>query len=95
MIKKEVFIGFIMGIIATISGVTLCTLIISKVKSVSFDQVLSNFQAEDKLWMLLALGAIPNLLVFFLMLKKNLDYRARGIVLATMLVAFIVFALNF
>lgn len=95
MIKKEVFIGFFMGIIATICGVALCTLIISKIKAVSFDQVLNNFQADDKLWMLLALGAIPNLLVFFLMLKKNLDYRARGIVLATMLVAFIVFALNF
>jgi len=53
------------------------------------------FKAEGQLWMLLALGAIANLLVFFIFLKKDLDYRARGVLLATMLVAFTAYAFYF
>lgn len=94
MIKKEVLTGFLTGIVATIFGVSLCTLIIAQIKGVSFNDIFYGFKADDKLWMLLALGAIPNLLVFFLMLRKDLEYRARGVLLATFLVAFIVFTLN-
>jgi hypothetical protein len=35
----------------------------------------------------LGLSAIPNLFVFFIFLKKKQDYRARGVILACILIA--------
>jgi len=94
-IKQEVFKGFFTGVISAIIGVVICTFILSKVKEKSFETTFLMFKAEGQLWMLLALGAIANLLVFFIFLKKDLDYRARGVLLATMLVAFTAYAFYF
>ena len=94
-IKQEVLKGFITGIISSIIGVFICTAILSRVKEKSIEATFQLFKAEGHLWMLLALGAIVNLIVFFIFLKKDLDYRARGVLLATMLVAFIVYGLYF
>ena len=49
------------------------------------------FKNGGNLWMLLALGSIPMLGTFFLLLRKDKEYKARGVVLATLLVAFIAF----
>jgi len=95
MIKQEVFKGFLVGLLSTCIGVAICTFIISQIKLSGFSETFISFKNDDKLWMLLALGAIPNLVFFFLFLKKDLEYRARGIVLATLLVAFITYALYF
>lgn len=95
MIKQKVFIGIAMGFLSTIIGTSLCTFIISKVKHSGFNETFTSFQNDDKLWMLLALGAIPNLLLFFYLLKKDLEYKARGVVLATLIVAFITYSLYF
>ena len=94
-IKQEVFKGFFTGIISAVIGVVICTFILSKVKGKSFDSTFLMFKAEGQLWMLLALGAIANLIVFFLFLKKDMDYRARGVLLATMLVAFTAYGFYF
>lgn len=84
-----------MGLITTIIGVTLCTLIIANIKSAGFSETYNGFYREGNLWMLLALGALPNLGVFFLLLQKDLEYKARGVVLATLLVAFITYIIYF
>ena len=94
-IKKSVFSGFIGGIIATIAGTSIATFFISKARSESFDHVLETFKNEGNLWMLLALGAIFNLLLFFWFLRKDNEYSARGVLLATLLIALIVFAIRF
>lgn len=94
-IKQEVLKGFITGIISSIIGVFICTAILSRVKEKSIEATFQLFKAEGHLWMLLALGAIVNLIVFFVFLKKDLDYRARGVLLATMLVAFTAYGLYF
>ena len=94
-IKQEVLKGFITGIISSIIGVFICTAILSRVKEKSIEATFQLFKAEGHLWMLLALGAIVNLIVFFIFLKKDLDYRARGVLLATMLVAFTAYGLYF
>ncbi|MFD0964329.1 hypothetical protein [Pseudofulvibacter geojedonensis] len=95
MIKQKVFIGFVMGLLSTVIGASLCTFIISKVKHGGFSETFISFQNDEKLWMLLALGAIPNLLLFFFLLRKDLEYKARGVVLATLLIAFITYSLYF
>ena len=94
-IKKSVFSGFIGGIIATIAGSSICTYFISKARSESFDHVLQTFKNEGNLWMLLALGAILNLLLFFWFLRKDKEYKARGVLLATLLIALTVFLIRF
>lgn len=94
-IKQEVFKGFFIGIITSAIGVVICTLIISSVKSSGFLKTFNGFVQEGNLWMLLALGSLPNLAVFFLLLQKDLEYKARGVVLATLLVAFITYAIYF
>lgn len=94
-IKQEVLKGFLTGIISAAIGVVICTFIFSTVKSKSFTATFQLFKAQGNLWMLLALGAIANLIVFFLFLKKDMDYKARGVLLATMLVAFTAYAFYF
>lgn len=94
-IKQEVLKGFFTGVISAVIGVVVCTFIFSNVKSKSFVTTFQLFEAQGNLWMLLALGAIANLVVFFLFLKKDMDYKARGVLLATMLVAFTAYAFYF
>lgn len=79
----------------SVLGVVICTLLISSVKSSGFSATFKGFAQEGNLWMLLALGALPNLAVFFLLLQKDLEYKARGVVLATLLIAFITYAIYF
>jgi hypothetical protein len=94
-IKQEVIKGFFIGITTTIIGVVICTFLISSVKSAGFLMTFNAYVQKGNLWMLLALGAIPNLLIFFFLLQKDLEYKARGVVLATLLVAFTTYAIYF
>jgi len=94
-IKQEVIKGLFTGIISAAIGVIICIFIFSNIKSKSFVATFELFKAQGNLWMLLALGAIANLIVFFLFLKKDMDYRARGVLLATILVAFTAYAFYF
>jgi hypothetical protein len=90
MIKKEIFIGFIVGLIATFFGLFLY---IEFISSYSFDETVKMI-TEGRLWgKVLGVAAIPNLFVFFIYLKKKQDYRARGVMMATFLIAFIIFFL--
>jgi hypothetical protein len=43
----------------------------------------------------LTYGALPNILLFFVFLKKKQDYRARGVMLSIILTTFVVFFYNF
>jgi len=90
-IKQEVFKGFLLGILTSVVGVVICTYIIANVKGASFSDTFYMFKNGGRLWMLLALGSIPMLGTFFLLLQKDLEYKARGVVLATLLVSFIAF----
>lgn len=92
MIKKEIFIGFLVGIIATFFGLFLY---IEFISSYSFDETVKMI-TEGSLWgKVLGLAAIPNLFVFFIYLKKKQDYRARGVMLATFFIAFLILIAQF
>jgi hypothetical protein len=95
MVKKEVLRGLLTGVIGIIMGVSLCVFIIAQVKGASFDQTLESYKDNGNMWMLICLGSIVNLGLFFLLLKKNQDYRARGVLLATFLAAFISYIIYF
>lgn len=89
---KEILIGFIMGVAANMAGTYLYIFFFSKL---SLESTLEAALENDFLGSLIALGAILNLIVFFLLLKKNQFYRARGVVLATVIAALMILMFKF
>ena len=93
MIKKEVIIGFIVGIIANAIGLFLAATFLGDGDDPF--KVIQAAQSEDFLGKLTSLGAVLNLGAFFVFIKKRQDYRARGVILATVCVAVFTFILKF
>lgn len=93
MIKKEVFIGFLVGIIANALGLYLAATFLGAGDEAIL--VIKAAIAEGFLGKLTSLGAILNLGAFFIYIKKKQDYRARGVLLATVLIALITFIFKF
>lgn len=91
-ITKEIIIGILVGAIATASGLFLYLEFIS---DYTISQTLKKVSQENMLGALLALAALPNLLVFWVFLKKNQDYRARGVLIMTIIIALTSFVLKF
>ena len=87
--KKEIGIGFLVGIISNSLGVLVCVWIISMIKKFTIESTFDFYYQSENLWMLLTLGALPNLAVFFGFLKINREYRARGVLLATFMTAIV------
>ncbi len=90
--KKEILIGFLVAIFATFCGLFLYTQYISELDFIS---TLKKVREGRALGSVIAMAAIPNLFVFFVFLKKKQDYRARGVLIASILITFITFALKF
>jgi uncharacterized membrane protein HdeD (DUF308 family) len=84
MNKQDLFIGFLVGVAANISGVFLY---ISVFSEMNIDDTLADAVTNGYLGKLIALGAILNFLPFFVFLKKNQQYHARGVLLATICIA--------
>ena len=82
--KKDVLIGLIVGLIANTFGSLLYILIFS---DFSIIETLKAAREQGHLGSILALGAILNLLAFFGFLKLKRDYRARGVMIATVITA--------
>lgn len=93
MIKRKIFFGFAMGLLASITGVILATLIFGDNSDIisSLKQAI----ADGFIGKIVSIGAILNLLVFFYFIGKKQDYKARGVILATVLVAIGTFILNY
>ncbi len=89
---KEIAIGFIIGLLANMAGTYLYIYFFSKH---SLEATLEGALEEGFLGSLIALGAILNLFCFFIFLKKKQYYRARGVVLATVLAALIILVSKF
>ena len=83
--KKEILIGFIVGIIANALGTLLYILIFS---DLSISETFEAAVNQEHVGSLLALGAILNLVAFFGFLRIKRDNRAKGVLIATILTAF-------
>ncbi len=87
MNKKEIIIGFMVGIIANTIGTLLYILIFSDFG------IKATYEAavqQGHIGSLLALGAILNLVAFFGFLKIRRDERAKGVLIATVLTALVI-----
>lgn len=85
--KKEIAIGFLVGVIANTIGTLLYILLFS---DLGIRETYEAAVAQDHVGSLLALGAILNLAAFFGFLKIRRDYWARGVLIATLLTALVI-----
>lgn len=58
-------------------------------------EFLSGFQQLGMLSKVVSLTAIPNLLLFFLYIWTDRNFSARGVIFATLLLAFVMLILKF
>jgi Mg/Co/Ni transporter MgtE len=93
--KKEIGIGFLVGLICNLVGIVLTVFIIATIKKTGFESTFTMYLESNNLWMIISLGALPNLAAFFGFLKINREYRARGVLLATFLAAIITYLIYF
>ena len=85
--KKEIIVGFLVGIIANTFGTLLYIMLFSDLGIVdTFNAAV----AQGHIGSLLALGAILNLVAFFGFLRIKRDQRAKGVMLATLVTALII-----
>ncbi|MCG8881936.1 hypothetical protein G1L02_02005 [Tenacibaculum finnmarkense] len=91
-INKEVFIGILVSLIATACGLFVY------LEFISDDTILETLKKVREggvLGAVLALAALPNLFVFWVFLKKKQDYRARGVLITTVVIAITSLILKF
>lgn len=87
MIRKEIFIGFLVGLISNGLGIIAALLLLSSYSQLSFNTTWRLALSQDNLGSIIAIGGILNLLSFFLFLRLKRDYRAKGVLMATVCVA--------
>jgi len=91
-LKKDILIGILTALFATAASIFLYIEYFSKY---SFNGTLKMISEADLYGKVLSLAAIPNLFVFFIFIKKKQDHRAKGVLLATILIALTTLILKF
>jgi hypothetical protein len=86
MDKKDLFIGFLIGVISTIIGTVLFLLLFTDFTTINDLKIIKQ---EGVLGKVMTLGAILNIFVFFILLQKKKELMARGVVLATLVLAIV------
>lgn len=90
--RKEILIGFLVGLVATAAGFYLY---VEYALEGTFEEALAVLKENSLYGQVLSIAAIPNLVAFFIFIKKKQDYRARGVLIATFLVAFLILIAQF
>jgi len=84
--------GLIPGIILPLVALVVIWAIQS---DLGFLEFLQNFQHRNILSKMVSLAALPNLLLFFLFIWTNRTFSARGVIFATLVLAFVMLVLKF
>ena len=92
MIKKDIIIGIFVGVIVNAIGVFIAATLLGG--GDSFSTVIEAAIAEGFIGKLISLGAVLNLIAFFVFIKKKQDFKARGVLLATILIAILTFVIK-
>ncbi|WP_370390759.1 hypothetical protein [uncultured Winogradskyella sp.] len=93
MINKDVLIGFVVGVIATLFGLVFAIQIFGR----SDDWVLVVEQSirQGFFTKLMSIGALLNLGAFFIFIRKRQDNRAKGVLIATLMVLALTLIIKF
>jgi hypothetical protein len=86
MKKTDIVIGVFIGFVATFIGTFLFFLCYT---DYGFVEGVKGMRSQGFLGKVITLGAILNLVAFFVLLKLNKELMARGVVLATLLLTLI------
>lgn len=93
MKNKDIIFGLIIGVITSIVGLSLALLFFGTGHSIIDSlHIAINQGVFTKL---MSMGAILNLAAFFLFLQRHEDQRAKGVLIATILVALITVIIRF
>ena len=84
MKKTDLFIGLSIGIVTTLIGTVLFLLLFTNFNKI---EDITIIRQEGILGKVITLGAILNILIFYILLKNNKELMARGVVLATIILA--------
>ncbi len=90
--KKDLFTGILVGLIANAFGLFITAQLLGN--GDDFATVLEAAFKEGFLGKLISLGAVLNLIAFFIFIKKGMDYRARGVLLITVFIAVFTFIIK-
>jgi hypothetical protein len=91
-LKNTILKGILVSLFATFGGVFLYLEYISRFGFYETIDLINEGKLHGKV---LSLAAIPNLVVFFIYIKKKQDNSAKGVLLATILIALTTFVLKF
>jgi hypothetical protein len=83
MHKIHLFIGLVIGLLVGLLGMFLFLEVFTNYNLIEGWKAMKN---EGQTGKLMAIGAVPNLIVFFGLLKFDLEMMARGVVLATIII---------
>lgn len=83
--------GLIPGIVLPLAALVIIWAIQS---DLGFLEFLQNFQHRNVLSKIVSLAALPNLLLFFLFIWTDRTFAARGVIFATLLLAFVMLVLK-
>ena len=84
MNKKDILIGFIIGILASFLG---SYLFITFFTDFDFFTGIKTIKANGYLGKVITLGTILDLVVFTILLNRNKEFMARGVILAVIILA--------
>jgi hypothetical protein len=84
MNKKDVLLGFLIGIATTLLGSYLFITFFTEFKFIAGIQIM---KSQGNLGKIITLGSILTLIAFGILLKMNKEMMARGVVLAVIVLA--------
>ena len=90
--KKDVIIGFLVAVFATLCGLFIYVEFISRY---DFSESVTFLKDGNLLGKVIAIAAVPNLFVFSVFIKKKQDHRAKGVLIATIFIAIATLILKF
>ncbi|WP_323786956.1 hypothetical protein [Psychroserpens sp.] len=93
MKHKDIIIGIIIGLIASAIGLTLSLLFFGTGESIK--DSLRIALAQGVFTKLVSIGALLNLGAFFLFINTNKESKAKGVLIATIIVALITIIIRY
>ncbi len=84
--KKDILLGLFIGLLGALIGTFFALQFFTKQGFIEGFRIMRQAGMIGKV---ITLGSVPNLVLFFILLKKNKDFMARGIILAMFLLVII------
>ena len=93
--KKEIFFGLFSGFIANFLGMIITiSVLFQETNILNIFKIINDSYIDNSITKLISLGAILNLIVFFIFLKYDYEERAKGVLLATFIIAILTIYIN-